>query len=124
MAEMFKRVNGKKFEEAIASLDGVQDWLDEYIFEAGVKAEQELLDHRYEGDAFIEIEQGDIDRYLILNDERGQKAAMSIEYGREAYEKEDKFGNKRKVGAMEGLFILHNAVRLRGGKHVKIRYRP
>lgn len=124
MAEMYKRINGEQFEKAIALNDGVQDWLDDYIFEAGVRAEQELLDHRFEGHAAIEIEQGDIDRYLILSDERGQKAAMSIEYGREPYNKKDEFGNTRKVGGMEGLFILHNAVKLRGGKHGKVKYKP
>lgn len=39
--------------------------------------------HFYRGDSFIEVKQGKTDAHIILNDERGQKAAMTIEFGRQ-----------------------------------------
>jgi hypothetical protein len=131
MAEIYKRVPGKgggKTEKVIALNDGVQEWLDDWVFEAGVRAEEELIEHRAEGHSSIDIEEGDIDRYLILNDERGQKAAMSIEYGREAYgidENGDVVDANspaavRVVGAMDGLFILHKATHIKPKKRGKI----
>lgn len=105
-------------EHVIASLPEVQEWLDEYIFEAAVKAEKDLADHHYDGDSEIDFEAGDVDRYLILSDERGQKAAMSIEYGRAPFVGDD--GRLR--GGMDGLFILHRAVGIKkkSGKKVKL----
>lgn len=35
------------------------------------------------GDAYIDTAKGTIDHYVVLNDERGYGAAMTIEYGRE-----------------------------------------
>lgn len=104
----------------LATLPGTQGWLDDYIFEAGVRAEQELIEHKADDHSFIDVERGRVDRYLVLNDERGQKAALSIEYGRSAYGI-DADGNTvsptsheaiRSVGAMEGLYILHKAMRM------------
>ncbi len=116
---------GKKggLAHVVASHDGVQDYMDEFIFELGVRAEELLLEERMKptytgtGDVEIEIEQGDVDRYLILSDERGQKAALSIEFGRQAYVDDD--GEKK--GAMEGLFILARATGMRKKKGKKVR---
>lgn len=100
----------------IATEDGVQGYMDEFIFEAAVRAEELLQEARmadgYTGtfDAEIDFESGDIDRYLILSDERGQKAALSIEFGRQDHiDKET--GEKR--GGMDGLFILHRALSMK-----------
>lgn len=106
MAYVYKGLDGKKLEKVIAELPGVQAELDRQLFEAKVKAEAELKAHRHDGHSEIETEKGDIDRYLILSDDRGQKAAMSIEYGRQATETN---------AGMEGLFILHKAVRQKPG---------
>jgi hypothetical protein len=51
------------------------------------------------------VQHGDIDYYLVLNDERGQKAAMSIEYGRSADDPEDPHPHP----GTDGLHILHKA---------------
>lgn len=121
MAEVFRSVNGKKLEKYIAQRDEVQDELDRVLFKAEVRAEEHLARVRasigYTGDHHIEIEtkRGDVDRYLILSDEAGQRAAMSIEYGRQAYEVEREDGTTYRVEGMEGLGILHKALRARLG---------
>lgn len=131
---------GKGFlEHDIAALPGVQGYLDEVLFEAQVRAEEDLKQHQmhwrgdddelddvfldvFGGHSYIDTAKGDIDRFLILNDERGQMAAAAIEYGHSAYtvtrEKKDGTTVTYQVGASEGTFILHNAVNLRakGGK--------
>jgi hypothetical protein len=107
MAEVFAYVNGMKLERFIAKHETVQNELDRIAFEARVRAEAELARHHHDGHAFIETAKGDIDRYIILNDTNGQGAAMSIEYGRQP----DADGK----GGMEGLAILHKAVRQRLG---------
>ncbi|MET9861963.1 DUF5403 family protein [Streptomyces smyrnaeus] len=116
MAKIYKSVRGKKLTKVIAENDGVQDELDRRTFEIAVRAEALLLEHRQEGHASIEIEHGDVDWYVVLSDERGQKAALSIEYGRAAHtvEREDENGNtyEVEVGAMDGLYILARASHL------------
>lgn len=121
MAEVYKSVNGRKMEKFIAAADFTQDYLDDVIFEMGVRAEEDLIEHRAEGHSFIDIEAGNVDRYLILNDDRGQKAAMSIEYGRQAGEYvDDTTGATKKISAMQGLFILHKAARMKRKRRSKI----
>jgi hypothetical protein len=65
----------------IAHMDEVGNALDHHLFEMQVRAEEIMVSHIDEGHAFITTETGKVDRYLILNDERGKKAALSIEYG-------------------------------------------
>ncbi|MFD6636767.1 DUF5403 family protein [Micromonospora chalcea] len=96
----------KGLERKIAKLDGVQDYLDELLFEMKAKADAELVLHKQEGHAQIEIDEGIIDRYLVLSDERGEKAALSIEFGRAGYIDPE---TGEVWGAMEGLHILANA---------------
>ncbi|WP_282703749.1 DUF5403 family protein [Streptomyces sp. CC219B] len=116
MAEIEDKVAGKKLEEYIARMRGVQDALDETRFEVAARAEALLLQHRQEGHAHIDVEDGRIDKYVILDDERGKDAALSIEYGRA----ESIVVKKRKDGttyldvipASEGLFILARAANL------------
>ncbi|MGW8953497.1 DUF5403 family protein [Streptomyces sp. NPDC055709] len=95
----------------------VQAELERRTFEVGVRAEQLLIEHRQDGHAEIDIEHGDIDHYVVLSDERGQKAALSIEYGRQAGEDirvNKKTGQLEVVewAASEGLFILAEASHL------------
>lgn len=117
MAHLYKRVGGRAFEQAIALNDGVQAELEARAFEIGIRAEQLLVAHRQEGHAEIVIEEGDVDKHVVLSDERGQKAAMSIEYGRAPGEIEvtDPDTGERymvETEGMEGLFILHRAANL------------
>ncbi|MGW6745417.1 DUF5403 family protein [Streptomyces sp. NPDC055025] len=91
----------------------VQDELERVVFEIAVRAEEILVQHRADGDSSIEVEEGDVDKYVVLSDERGQKAALSIEYGRAAYTvtRKDKFGNEFEVEVpgMDGLYVLATA---------------
>ena len=101
MAQIDKTFMGMDFQEGLAHFGPVQDELEDRVRAMAVQARAELAQHRHEGHAQIEVEKGDIDRYLILSDERGLRAAMSIEYGRGP----DDDGK----GAMDGLYILHHA---------------
>ncbi|MFF8845502.1 DUF5403 family protein [Streptomyces sp. NPDC015127] len=121
MAKVYLKTN-----EVVAKHADVQDELERRTFEVGVRAEQLLIEHRQDGHVEIDIEHGDIDYYVVLSDERGQKAALSIEYGREAgeYEVRDpETGEMVTVpyGAMEGLFILARASHLPKKKKGKVK---
>lgn len=118
MAYVYKGLNGKKITEIIALNDGVQAELEARTFEIAVRAEEMLLEHRQEGHAAIEIDHGDVDWYVVLSDERGQKAAMSIEYGREPYTDEETGEEK---GRMDGLFILQRAAHLARKKKARVK---
>ena len=123
MATIYKSVKGRKLTDVIARNKGVQDELDRRTFEMAVRAEEDLLEHRMEGHAAIEVAHGDIDWYVVLSDERGQEAAMSIEFGRAGYIDPD---TREEYGEMEGLFILARAAHLpkeRKNKRRKIRKR-
>ncbi|MFJ7202098.1 hypothetical protein ACIQWR_00980 [Streptomyces sp. NPDC098789] len=116
MAEIYSSVNGRKIGKLIAVHDGVQAELDRRVFEIAVRAEEILVQHRADGNAEIDIEMADNNRYVILSDERGQKAALSIEYGREEsiIVRKDKHGRKYLdvLPAMDGLYILATASNL------------
>ncbi|WP_432482592.1 DUF5403 family protein [Kineococcus esterisolvens] len=116
MAHIYERVGGRKFEKAIALNEGVQADLEQRTFLMAARAEELLVQHHADGDSEIDVEHGDVDYYVILSDERGQDAALSIEYGRAGYI--DQYGNE--WGEMEGLYILHRAAHLskRGGARV------
>ncbi|MEU5433823.1 DUF5403 family protein [Streptomyces sp. NPDC020719] len=116
MAQIYTSVGGRKLTKAIAQLDGVQAALDEVVFEIAVRAEEILQQHRADGHAEILVEEGRIDKYVVLSDDRGQRAAMSIEYGRQAsvIVREDKRGNKYLdyLPEMDGLYVLATASNL------------
>lgn len=102
----------------VAQHEGVQAALEARTFEIAARAEVELIRHRQDGHAEIDIEHGRVDWYVILSDERGQKAAMSIEYGRAGYIDPE---TGERYAAMDGLFILHRAAHLPKNAHPKIR---
>ncbi|WDS51729.1 hypothetical protein SEA_TRIUMPH_15 [Streptomyces phage Triumph] len=106
-----------KLKKIAAQHVDVQAEVDRRAFQVAVRAEQLLLQHHVDGHAEIDIVHGATDWYVVLSDERGQKAALSIEYGREAgeYEKRDEETGETVTvpyGEMEGLFILAEASHL------------
>jgi hypothetical protein len=109
MATVYRKVGGRKIAKIIALHEDVQDELDRRAFEIGIRAEELLIAHRQDGDAQINVEQGDVDRYVVLDDTRGLDAALSIEFGRAGYI-DPETGNT--VGAMEPLYILTQAANL------------
>jgi hypothetical protein len=85
VAVVFKRVGGRKLTKIIALQSEVQTELTQQALAHGVEAEA-LLNARADvrtGTSNIEIEVGNVDRYVVLSDERGQSAAMTIEFGRQ-----------------------------------------
>lgn len=104
MAVVYDRVKGMKLEELMAHQEDVQQELTDEAGAMGYKAEWLLAGHRSAGHARIHVEEGDIDRHIILDDSRGLDAAMSIEYGRK--------GGDDGRGAMRGTYILHDATGL------------
>lgn len=110
MATVYPEVRGQEIQRLIALHRTVQHELDRQAAEMLMKAEQKLAEHRDTGNARVGIEEGDVDRYIYLEDpdsKSGPGAAMSIEYGHEVKNKkgEDK-------GHVEGLWILHDATGL------------
>jgi hypothetical protein len=117
MAIVYSRLpGGGKLEKFLATMPGVQAALDEARFEIAARAEELLLQHRLEGHARIDVVDGEVDKYVVLDDERGKAAALSIEYGRaasvEVRTREDGTTYLATVGAMDGLFILARAANL------------
>jgi hypothetical protein len=104
--EWFKNLGRYDNVEHVAALHvDAQNALDRESRKVASKAERKLAQHKHDGHAAIEIDEGDVDRHVVLSDERGQKAALSIEFGRSP----DDEGK----GGMEGLFILHDAAGLK-----------
>jgi hypothetical protein len=110
VAEVYRRVAGKKIEKFIAYLPPVQGELEDRAFEIGVRAEGLLLEHTLEGHASIDVVQGDLDYYVILDDTAGDLAALSIEFGRAGYIDPE---TGETYGEMEGLYILSQAAHIR-----------
>lgn len=109
MAEVYKGLSGVKMEELIALLPEVQSHLEDATLEIGGRAEALLAEHHDSGAAEIDIESGDIDHYVVLSDERGQLAALSIEFGRQPHRN----SAGEMVGGMDGLHILGRAAHLK-----------
>lgn len=102
MAEVYRFVNGMKLEKLIALTAEAQAGLSASTEKTAAAAKAILASHRHEGHSRIEVEDLGIDRMITLNDERGQKAAMTIEFGRRG-------GGKN--GAMEPVAPLRKAIR-------------
>ena len=130
MAFIRSRVGGRQFEDFIARLPEVGHELDNRTFEIAVRAEALLAETRMDknsgGDSEIDVERGAINRYVVLSDERGQNAALSIEYGRAAGSKtvrDPKTGEETEItwGEMDGLYILARASNLPKKRKGKVR---
>ncbi|MEU5427618.1 DUF5403 family protein [Streptomyces olivoreticuli] len=126
MAVVYSSVGGRKLTKVLALNEGVQAELDRRTFEIAVRAEEILVQHRADGHAQIEVDTGTVDRFVVLSDERGQKAAMSIEYGRAAsvVVREDRHGNKflAAIPEMDGLYILATASHLPKKRKGKVKF--
>lgn len=88
-------------ESVIARNAGVQKAVLEEGKAIQGRAKADLAAHRAEGDARIEINHSRPDVWVSLVDE----AALSIEYGRSEYTRDDGVT----VGGMEGLYIITKA---------------
>lgn len=114
MATVDKKINGRKLTHVIALHRQVQDAVDDAALTAAVKAEGILATHEDQGHARILLEKGDVDAYVVLDDERGLLAALSIEYGRGALKPGQNAAFPNGAAATEGLFVLHRATGIRG----------
>lgn len=107
MATVYARVNGDPIQRLVARTREVQVALSEEAANGARRARARLSSHRDSGDSFIEVEKGHIDRYVVLNDMRGQHAAMSIELGHYVKTKDG-------LKWVEGIHVLSRAFQ-RGG---------
>lgn len=131
MIQWEKRVDGRKLEQFLALMPGVQESLTETRFRMQVAAEKELAQVRSNSKtrggsvgehASIEVHHEHVDHYLILKDvstssvKGAPNSALAIELGRSAYEvtleRDGQDPYRYTVGAMKGTFILHHATGL------------
>lgn len=69
--------------DIVAHLPGVKAAVRSTADRGGERARGILAGHRHDGHARIEVDRsGFVDALVILNDDRGQSAAMTIEFGR------------------------------------------
>ena len=80
--EIFHRVNGYKLEKFIGLLPGPQAALARIAGTMAAAATAQLTLHKAEGHSRIDVADGKVDKYVTLDDTRGLRAALSIEYGR------------------------------------------
>lgn len=84
MAEVFDTVHGQPIERVIARTREARDGVRDEVEERKRVAEAILASHRHDGHSKITLEKaGPFDFLLTLDDDRGQGAAMTIEFGRE-----------------------------------------
>lgn len=110
MASVYDHIRGEQLERLIALHVDVQASLDKHAGKVLKKAEQKLSEHKDTGNAHVGLEEGDIDRYVFLEDpdsKSGVGAAMSIEYGH-MLRSTGRLGDKKERW-VEGLWILHDA---------------
>ncbi|WP_432078677.1 hypothetical protein [Streptomyces sp. YPW6] len=144
--EWERSVDGKKLEQFLALMDGVQGELEVKQFEIQVRAEENLQQVKASpktrgsvSQSSIETDRGRVDRYVILqdittSDSASVNSALSIEVGRGAYDvtlqsPDGETISEYTVAGFEGLYILTNAANLprksKGGsrtrRHVTIR---
>lgn len=105
MAEVYQTINGRRMDDYVAHRNDVQGAVGYFGMLVYANAINNLNRHHDQYHATIEYERWDTDRAIILSDERGQKAAMSMEYGRGP-----QFDGGR--GGMDPLSILHDAAGL------------
>lgn len=115
MVDIYRTFNGMEFEKGLAHFAPVNRAIRSETKAAGRRAKAIHAQHRSSGDSFIEVEFGDVDGYVILNDERGREAAMSIEFGRGAADPNDpNIANDPFPDGTEGTYTLHKATGLSG----------
>lgn len=68
MAEVYDFVDGEEIQRVVARHKSVQARLDKEAMKAALKAERRLARHHDTGNAFIDMSEGDIDRYVELHD--------------------------------------------------------
>lgn len=89
MATVYSRINGLKIQKAIAVEPAVQERLERtanrYASRASAILEEPFREHNHDAGrrSYISVEHGRVDYYVVLNDERGQRAAGAIEFGRD-----------------------------------------
>lgn len=83
MAEIFKKVDGRKITKILAIHATTQRELAKQAHWHEAVAAGILASQVHDGHSFIDVEHSNVDYYVVLNDERGQGAAMTIEFGRE-----------------------------------------
>jgi hypothetical protein len=124
MVQMF---NERFINDKVSKHATVQGYLDELTFAMLAKAQEGLVDHRHDGDASVERTHAKVDWYVVLSDERGQKAALSIEFGHGEYYRWVMPKNGApylvKVPATQPTYILTNATRI-GKKQRPVRGKP
>lgn len=80
--EIFGPPKGKRsLNHKIAKHPGVQAKLESTAREAGRRASATLAEHRHDGHSKITVDKGKIDWHVVLNDERGDRAARAINQG-------------------------------------------
>lgn len=80
MAKVYDRCD-----EHVAHMPGVKAAAKAHAMAGAAKATATLTAHRHQGHARITVESGITDYHVTLNDERGDRAALAIEFGREGY---------------------------------------
>lgn len=110
MAEVYARVRsgpgrGMEIQRAIGFHEDVQGRMKHEATYRAAVARLILKSHRKTGDSFIEVLHGDMDYHIVLNDVRGQQAAMTIEFGRGP-------GTTNPSGPSEAVAPLRRAVKL------------
>jgi len=114
MAEIFRN---KGLEKRLAKRRDVQAELKRTVNQLARVATSVLAASRDSGDARIETAKGAIDHYVVLNDDRGYGAAMTIEYGREGDTVFRSGPNKGKpVPATEAVAPLRTAMAFAGAR--------
>lgn len=107
MADIFNDHNGRGgLPDQLAHLKGVKLAVRATAEKGAAVASARLEAHRDTGDARITVQPGVTDVLVTLDDDRGQRAAMTIEFGR-AGGNVDSAG--RVVTRMEGLHVLTGA---------------
>lgn len=124
MATVNRSVNGKRIEDYIAGMPGVQDAVGAYAFEIEAYADVFLIEardyslgigRRVDFDSFVYSQKSRGGWDVILNDSFGDGAAFNIEKGRRVEFYDDVTGLP--MGEMEGLFLLERAVQVVADRH-------
>lgn len=87
--------------KVVSNLPGVHDHLGDVASRAQRRGATQLAMHRHEGHAKVTTTEGDVDWFVNLDDEAGERAAAAIE-----------FGYSRNGKIVRGLYILTRATGL------------